>query len=79
MHQRHELAAEALSPGRVAAEEGVEHGQLQALLVLAAPGDHIPITVSCEQVMAVTRKRKAAKQGKSAFIPKMAIYSARTH
>lgn len=64
MHQRDEPAAALLSPSRVAAEEGVEHGQLQALLVLAAPGDDIPITVGREQVMAVAGKRKAAKQGK---------------
>lgn len=74
MHQRHELAADPPSPSCVAAEEGVEHGQLQALLVLAAPGDDIPITVSREQVMTVAGKRKAAKQQKRRFLYQMWLF-----
>lgn len=74
VHQRHELAADPPSPSCVAAEEGVEHGQLQALLVLAAPGDDIPITVSREQVMTVAGKRKAAKQQKRLFLYQMWLF-----
>lgn len=49
----------ALSPGCIAAQEGAEHGLLQALLVLPAPGDHSPITVRRVQMVAVTGKREA--------------------
>lgn len=59
MHERQGWQQALPSASSIAAEEGVEHGQLQALLVLAAPGDHIPIAVSCEQVVAVAGKRKA--------------------
>lgn len=47
------------SPGSVAAEEGIEHGLLHALLVLPTPGDHRPVTVCCVQVVAITGKCKA--------------------
>lgn len=38
----------------VAAEEGVKHGQLQALLVSTAPRDHRALAVSRVEVMTVT-------------------------
>lgn len=50
-----------VSSGGVTAEEGVEHGQLHALLVAAAPGDHRALAVGRVQVMAVARERQAAR------------------
>lgn len=47
------------SAGSVAAQEGVEHGQLHALLVPAAPGHHGALAVGRVQVVAVTRVRQA--------------------
>lgn len=38
----------------VAAEEGVKHGQLQALLVSTAPRDHRALAVSRVEVMTIT-------------------------
>lgn len=48
------------SAGRVAAQEGVEHGQLHTLLVPSAPGHHRPLAVGRVEVVAVARVRQAA-------------------
>lgn len=47
------------SSGRIAAQEGVEHGLLQALLVLPTPCNHSPFAVCCVQMVAIRGKRKA--------------------
>lgn len=47
------------SSGRIAAQEGVEHGLFQALLVLPTPGNHGPFTVCCVQMVAIGGKCKA--------------------
>ena len=50
------------SAGCIAAQEGIEHGLLQALLVLPTPGNHGPFTVRCVQVVAVTGKCEAVRK-----------------
>lgn len=53
------------SPRGVAAQEGVEHGLLHALLVLPTPGDHRPVAVRGVQVVAIAGKREAVKANPS--------------
>lgn len=47
------------SAGCVAAQEGVEHGQLHALLVPPTPGHHRALAVGRVEVVAVARVRQA--------------------
>lgn len=52
----------------VAAEEGIEHGLFEALLVLPAPGDHGPVTVRGVQMVAVTGKREAVRKKSRLYV-----------
>ncbi len=55
------LSASVWSACSVAAEERVKHGQLQALLVSAAPCNHRALAVSRVEVMTVTRERQTER------------------
>lgn len=48
-----------MSAGGVAAQEGVEHWQLHALLVPSTPRHHRALAVCCVEVVAVARVRQA--------------------
>lgn len=62
------------SAGGVAAQEGVEHGQLHPLLVAATPGHDRALAVGCVEVVAVARVRQAGTQQTD-----MGQYSQQTH
>lgn len=52
----------------VAAEEGVEHGLFEALLVLPAPGSHGPVAAGGVQMVAVTGEREAVRKKSRLYV-----------
>lgn len=57
--KHHTRVGAGLSACGVAAQEGVEHGQLHALLVPPAPRHHRALAVGRVEVVAVARVRQA--------------------
>lgn len=53
--------------GSIAAQEGVEHGQLHALLVPPTPRHHCTLAVGCVEVMAITRISQADTDGRGYY------------